>query len=217
MNKRERKALLDNLCITKSEILESIKEDTKHYISRSQDNSCYDLITLLAFLKLCKDKPIYLSGECCTSCANHPKGSMYKIELKPANFIPFLIQKLTDYCDCEIKAYYSFKLNITENFCSIENLLKIKEFEENSPIYYPDKNRRYGEVATRLIELLDHSFWNDIQELTLTDKYAFIFDLICEIGLIPIEPETTDNEKLHKISKYLESYDKFIEKNWAKR
>lgn len=208
------------LCENKQEVLSSIIQNAQILVTSRPEKSLYDLISLILFFKLCKNNPFILSGTNNINIPNHPKGSQFNIEIQPAKIIDQLEEYLIITCDKDIQEYYRCVLNYKgKDFFTINNLQNIIEYE-NLKRNNPTNNQKYGELAKRILDDLNSLFWNDEKDITLTQKYSFIYNILCKIGLIELEEELSDNDKLHKIAKYLKSYDTFIAKNknkfWAK-
>lgn len=210
--KENRETVLFNLIKEKDDYLKNVIFQMTHYIKTHSDKSLSDLISLLLFLMTCGDKTFKLEGEDCIGIKNL-KGVAYKENIEPSLFIGYLQDKLKSFFDEDIKSFYRIMLNISEDedFFSIENLYLMKEFE-SLKINYPNNNRLYGEIASKLLIDFDTNFWNGNTSLLQIDKYAFIYDMLCELEVIKEDEDASCNEKQNKISKYLYSYNSFIEK-----
>lgn len=211
MNKRINK--IDELKISKSDIIESIIAKGRKHVELRYDKSLYDLISLILFLKRCKNNDFVLLGTNEISTKELPKGGEYQAKITPSNFINRLEEYLLNKCDEVIQAFYRLVLHYNgEDFFSLENLSNIIEYE-NLKLNKPRNNQQYGELAQMILDQLNKYFWNDERNITLTQKYVLIYDILIQVKAIPIEEGLNNNDKQHKIAKYLKAYNLFIENN----
>ena len=194
----------------RKDVWEKIIRETLHFVKMRPDKSMYDLIALILFLKLCKGKPFMLRGVSGIAIPNYPKNSSIDITIQPANFIKQLEEYLIKRCDEDIQFYYRWALRYEgEDFFAIDNLQNIIEYEKQKK-HNLTNNRKYGEIADRLLDSLESQFWYDAKTITKTQKYVLIFNILVALDVIPAQEGLPDNDKLRAISNYLKSYQTLI-------